>query len=461
MPTADPVETSTPPSETTSGLRPRRLHWTAVVVLASFAALSARLLALISHYAVNVFFMDQWDYNEATLFERHSWWQMFRWQHGPHRQGLGAIVAYVFDPPLHWNSRSESFLIGVIVLIATICALWLKIRLFGTIAIFDVCIPLILLTPLQYETLVITPNFAHGPLPLLLVLVFCLAWTVPNPPWRYSLILLLNFLAIHTGFGLFLGVITPVALAADYWLNRKEHPSRAILSGISSLVSLASLAFFFVNYKYETSVDCSPNLLRAPAVFVQFLFLMFANLFGVKGSGFLPLLAGGLTGAAILAALIASAVTLACGNRADRAKRWTAAILLSFCLLFSADASYGRSCLGPQVAQVSRYVIYMDLGLLGLYFFLLSLPQMVARRILLSFLTIALLASIPIRKQDESVLRFVSSAKSNWKACYLQKADIRACNHAVGYGVYPNTDRNLKGKLEFLKHSKQNLYSGE
>ena len=460
MATSHPVETCIPPLETASARAGFR-RWPAVVVWAVFAGLSARLLTLISHYSVNVFFMDQWDFNEATLFQKHSWWEMFRWQHGPHRQGLGAIVAFLVDPPLHWNSRSESFLIGFIVLLATVCALWLKIRLFGAITVFDVCIPLILLTPLQYETLVITANFAHGPLPLLLVLLFCLAWTVPDLVLRYSLILLINFLVIHTGFGLFLGVITPVALAADYWLHRHEHPSRTVLFAFSLLVALGSLALFFARYKYETSVDCAPNLLQAPAAFAQFLFLMFANLLGVKGWGLFPLLVGGLTFAAILTALVASTASLRSGSRADRPKRWTAAILLSFCLLFSADASYGRSCLGPQVAQVSRYVIYMDLGLLGLYFFLLSLPQSVFRKALLVVLSAALFATIPIRKQDQSVMGFVSSAKSRWKSCYLRMEDIRGCNHAVGYGVYPNMDRNLKGKLEFLKQTKQNLYSGE
>jgi len=41
----------------------------------------------------------------------------------------------------------------------------------------------------------------------------------------------------------------------------------------------------------------------------------------------------------------------------------------------------------------------------------------------------------------------------------MQFEEIRGCNHAVGYGVYPNTDRDLKGKLEFLKQTKQNLYA--
>ena len=74
-------------------------------------------------------------------------------------------------------------------------------------------------------------------------------------------------------------------------------------------------------------------------------------------------------------------------------------------------------------------------------------------------LAAALSSTVPLRKDDTKILGFVSSAKRNWKACYVQFEDIRGCNHAVGYGVYPNLDRNLKGKLEFLKETRQNLYA--
>jgi len=73
----------------------------------------------------------------------------------------------------------------------------------------------------------------------------------------------------------------------------------------------------------------------------------------------------------------------------------------------------------------------------------------------------ALIGTIPIRWQDRAVMNFIRAAKSNWSACYIRFEDVRGCNHAVGYGVYPNLDRDLKGKLEFLKQSKQNLYAGQ
>src|ERR671925_2294797 len=69
-----------------------------LVVAVAFAFFAARMFRLISKYAVNIFFSDQWDFNDATLFQKHTIWQMFAWQHGPHRQGLGALFSKLVEP---------------------------------------------------------------------------------------------------------------------------------------------------------------------------------------------------------------------------------------------------------------------------------------------------------------------------------------------------------------------------
>jgi len=436
-------------------------RWSFLLVLVFTLALSTRLFKLISDYAVNVFFMDQWDFNDATLFQRHSLWEMFCWQNGPHRQGMGAILSYLVEPHFKWNSRTESFWVGMIVITSAICALWLKKRLFGQFTAFDICIPLILLSSLQYETLFIVANLAHGPLPSLGIILYCLVWTIPNVPLRYALVLLINFLTIYTGFGVFLGVITPIVLIADFWLNVADMPRGVAISTVAIVISAASFASFFFHYVYHTSVDCKPNLFSAPWSYTQFLLLMLANLFGAKGTGNFPLLIGGLIFAAMLTALVLLLKRFRAEGKAIHPAAWVSTILLAYCLLFTANAAYGRSCLGVDVAQMSRYVIYMELGLLGFYFFVLTLPRPATRTALLVALAAALIGTIPIRQHDETVMQFCRNAKVNWKACYIKTEQIRPCNHAVGYGVYPLPTPDLKAKLDFLKLTKQNLYADQ
>jgi hypothetical protein len=437
----------------------RKQHCTVGLVLIFTCTLAARLLGLISNYAINVFFMDQWDFNDATLFQKHSLWEMFCWQNGPHRQGMGAIVSYLVEPHFQWNSRSESFLVGMIVIFSTICALWLKTRLFGAITLFDICIPLILLSPLQYETLFITANLAHGPLPGLMIILYCLAWTISNIPLRDSLILLINFITIYTGFGIFLGVITPIALIADYWISQRNRPRATLFASVAVVLSLASLASFFLHYVYQTSVDCKPNLFSEPWTYTQFLLLIFANLLGVKGTGVFPLLVGGIILAAMLTAFILPVRHFRTAQKSLHPAAGISAILLGYCLLFAANAAYGRSCLGTDVAQMSRYVIYMELGSLGLYFFLLTIPGLTTQTALLLILVASLIATIPIREQDKKIMQFCRYAKVHWKACYISTEQIRPCNHATGYGVYPLPTQELKAKLDYLKRTKQNLYA--
>src|ERR1700726_3731631 len=69
-----------------------------LLVSIAFVLYAGRMFRLISRYAVNVFFSDQWDFNNTTLFARQSLWGMFYAQHGPHRQGLGALFERMVDP---------------------------------------------------------------------------------------------------------------------------------------------------------------------------------------------------------------------------------------------------------------------------------------------------------------------------------------------------------------------------
>jgi hypothetical protein len=233
----------------------------AVVVALAFIAYAARMFLLISHYAVNIFFSDQWDFNDATLFQHHSLWQIFTWQHGPHRQGLGGLFEKLVDPVFLWNSRTESFFVGGVIVIAAILALYLKYRLFGRLSLTDIVIPAILFTPAQWETLFGTANFAHGPFPLLLLLLYCLSWTSPKRELRYPLMLIVNFMVIYTGFGVFVGVITPVLLVLDYWSS--TPPDRLPLAYLSCAL-IAALCRWALSFLATPSIrrlaapSCNP-----------------------------------------------------------------------------------------------------------------------------------------------------------------------------------------------------------
>jgi hypothetical protein len=421
--------------------------------------LADRFFRLISQYAVNIFFSDQWDFNDATLFQRHSLWQMFTWQHGPHRQGVGALLEKLAEPLFNWNSRTESFFVGGIIVVAALCALGLKRKLYGRLSYSDVIIPLIFLNPLQYETLFVTANFAHGPLPLLLIILYCLAWTCGHLPLRYGLVLTINFLTIYTGFGIFLGLLTPLLLAIDYWVNLRVTKKGLIYFLAALLIALASFGSFFIGYKVQPAADCFVSQLQSPTDYAWYVALMFAPFFGARGIHALPTLLGTVAVCALLASLTSSARGLVRARDGQWARYGTIATLISYCLLFCLGTAYGRLCLGVGTAQASRYVIYLDLGLLGLYLCLLTISNMIARHTLVVIFGLSLFGTIDLGERMRDEMAMWHNVKQVWKDCYLTTADIGECNRYSRVYPWQPEKTHLQEKLDFLKTTRQNLFA--
>jgi hypothetical protein len=438
-------------------------HVPGLIVVVAFVLYAVRLFRLISRYAVNIFFSDQWEFNDATLFQKHTLWQMFAWQHGPHRQGLAALFAKLIEPHFQWNSRIESFLAGGIVLTAALCALWLKKRLYGPLSLSDVVIPAILFTPAQWETLYITPNYAHGPFPLLLILLYCLAWTCERNLVTYPLVLLINFLAVYTGFGFFVGVLTPILLVVDHWVSVPERQMPRTYFRGALIISLASLCSFFIGYKLNADLDCFSPRPQSPGSYVAFAALMFANFFAVQGLGVAP----GIFGMAILSVVLIALATVgrqslrtqtSTGPNAAEKKHLISAALIAFSLLFCVGAGYGRLCGGLAFAQMSRYAIYLEPALLGVYFHLLSIRPATKRKLLLTgFAVPVLVASLHV---DRRAMKDTRDAKLRWKACYVQIEDIKKCDQIAGFPVFFHAPErtHLQEKLQYLKRTRQNLY---
>ena len=427
-----------------------------------------RLFWIISRYAVNVFYWAQWEFNDATLFQQHSLWQIFRWQYGPHRQGLGGVISKLIEPEMHWSCRSEAFVIGGIIFLASILALYLKVRLYGSIRYEDAIIPLLFLTPVQYESMIGTQNFSHPALPLLLVILYCISWTIASYPRKYLSVLLINFLAIYTGFGIFVGFLTPELIILDYFRNVRHRPPRyRAWSGLAALISIISLFSFFVDYKWWPSVDCSLRM-RHPVVYFVFVDVMFATFLGVKVSKLLipAILLGGFT---LIAAIILMGVfvkKLFTKNGFGLTRLVVISILLAYCLIFCLNTAAGRICLGIGAAQGSRYASYVVLGFFAFYLGALSVRRRMWRIACLSLtLILTLMSSARINTVDRLSMQEYSQERRAWRECYLTHHDIQQCDLLSHFQVLPWSnltelkEKRLQEKLDFLERNRLNLFS--
>ena len=271
------MEPQAEPSTTPLSRSIRRLP--IILVSVVFAVTLSRLIAVVNRYSVNIIFWDQWDFY-TPLFNRASLWQIFTWEHAPHREGIGLVLDKFVLDATRWNTRAEALFMVVILLVAAITALALKQRLYGTLSYSDIVIPCLFLTFAQLEVLIGEENPSYSVFPELLIILSCLAWTISKPILRYSSVLLLNFLLIYTGFGFFMGAVTIGVLLLD--LHREFRTSGSLrLPALALVLALASQGSFFYRYHWSTEIACP--IFRAPLWnYPWFMALMMSYFFGVR-----------------------------------------------------------------------------------------------------------------------------------------------------------------------------------
>ena len=422
-------------------------------------------LRLVHQWGANILFWDQWDFY-SPYFKGETLWTAFRYQHSPHRQGLGAWVIALSDGLSAWDSRVLGYVIVGLLALSCLLALRLKVRLWGPLTFTDALIPALFFRVSQFESLVLTANPAHGAIPLFLILLsaFVLTW---RPRWPQSVALgLLSFFAAHTGFGLFLcaslvGLLGLQALSDG--LCRKKSEIRSHL--FSLVLVLAGLGSFFVHYRHgEFASECLQQGLPKISQVLGFAVVMFDKYFGfsrthvpMKVLGFLLFFTPAVSGLLYAVRNLSAKV-----SPSDPSKKYPILFVLLGCpILYALNASVGRYCLGASVAQSSRYMTHMiPLGL-GFYFLLLNLKAAPLTRYYLkrAYFVLVIAGAFYLSGSDKSALQYYAGGKAKWAACYLAHEDIAQCDRETSFQIYPApAATDLKGKLDFLKDHHLNLF---
>ena len=425
-----------------------------VAVITVSLALFIRLFKIVDHYSVDVFFGDHWTFEDSTLFQKHSWLEIFRWQHGPHRQGFGGLLLAAAEPLIHWNQRYVSFGLALIIGCACLAALWLKHRIFGKFGYSDLIIPLLFFTPVQYETLLGANNPSHGPLPLLLVVLYCAAWTISQRPARFVTVLLLNFVLIYTGFGLFIGLITPLLFGLEYFRSHQRE------SVVALAIALLSMVSFFIGYRNDPAIACFSPYLHGPLnylVFLVFMLSSYVKLYPAQSTVVPALLAGSfllLTTTATAGRFVAKLLR----EGTSSTKTVSTFILLTYSLIFCCAAAYGRTCDG--LVPAPRYLIYLTLAFFGLYLAALSVKATLFRReCICVVLIISVVSSSWISSDETRIMSTIGRQRQVWKDCYIATRNIGKCDAASGSFIYSAREpADLKTKLDYLDRGRLSLF---
>ena len=432
--------------------------YASAVIVAAFVIMTARLVVIISKNAVNMLYSDEWDLYGA--FRHASLRELFFWQAGPHRQGLAFLVMKLVAQRSHWNTRAAAFLLLGFSLAGALIATWLKKRLFGNFTAWDAIIPLIFLAPIQYEIFLGSPNPSSTSFSLSMVMLCALAWTIPAPLVRWIAVLVANFLGLYSGYGFFLGVVTPMLLFLEIFRELRARKRGCWPAVAALMAALASLASFFIRYHFLPAAECFRFPEHPLWKYPWFMSLMFANLFRLKGHGPAATLAG--------AALVIAAILLALRHVGRLASRYEGraydavmVLLLGFSLLYAAAAAIGRVCFGVEYAQSSRYSLHLFPALLAFYFALAAKAAGKGQRYLLTgYAASLLIAATFLAPRDRRHIAFFRDVKQSWKQCYVASADLARCDREAALPIHTASQAaQVADTLAYMKRNRLNLFA--
>lgn len=432
--------------------------WVYLLIVASFFAVTLRLVLFIREHAVNVVFWDQWDFL-TPHFEQAPLWARFIQQQGPPRQGVGALLITAWQGATDWDGRADAYGALVLMMMAAAGSLLLLRQLGVRLTATDAGIPFLFGTIHSFETYVGTPNAAHGPTPALLSVLVALAFTLKEPRVRTAAVLITNFGLVFTGFGVFAGLITPVLFAGlvwRHWTDPKERRSAIAGAALSPLALVA----FRIGYVFEPSIACFKFPDPHPENYLTFIALAVARPMGAVGTRGMRM----AVAYSVLLLIVASCSWAA--MRIVKAKDERALPVLffgGFALLFATSSAIGRVCGGVDNASATRYVPYSLFGALGVYVWLRLRSWEDLRA------SIALTAAIAlfwVGKErlagdvNAAEIRWYSEGKKRWVACYLKREDVPACDEEAAFKLYPEPTPAFLAKLALLKERRLSLFNG-
>lgn len=433
-------------------------RWSLPVLALATAALVVRFFLFVDRWAVNALFWDQWDFLNG-LFQNADMLSLFRWQHGPHRQGLGALVLQVVYGASGWNTRVEAFVSAAIIVLACVCFLALKRRITGAWHLSDAAISLAALTTLQFELFAGPQNPAHGPLPMLLIALTALALLIPRTKVAAPALVVLGFFSTYTAFAVFNGALVPALLALRLAFAWKTADAKIWAGAL--VLSLAAFGSFLIGYVHQPAVACFKFPHDRPIEYFQYGAMMFAKAFGTSGefgNPHWPLEKKLLTTveyALLLGACGYGGFRMLKARGGDRPAE-VVFQLSAFTIAFGLFTAVGRVCLGLATAKSSRYVPYEVPGIVALYVVALHWLRPGKPRILAAGLLLALL----VQKEAHSYKINSGAAdyhdgKVRWIRCYLSVHDVGRCDREAKFQMHPELD---PAKLKYLEDNRLSFF---
>ena len=319
-----------------------------------FSILALRLFWFTDHYAVDLFFYDQWSYLTSSIYP-HSLIEGFFTPIGPHRIGLGYLFFKSILVLGDYNNRWISMLVVVMMVANASLFSIIKTHLVGKLQLSDIYVPLIFFNLHQYAVIIKNPNISIHQLPfaflMLLLLLFSRGMSPKKFLWLMPAVPLMSF----TGNGFF---VTIALLCFSVIMALKSGDLKKWWWGMSAIALISTLVYLATaNY---SAMDCGQSLTASAGYYFTFLSGMTLN-------GLLISQSASVLKVVMFVVLVIFGTWIACGRiiNSKTEKSLAPLILLLYSLLFIAATTLGRWCYGLGITDSSRYIPHIGMGFLA------------------------------------------------------------------------------------------------
>jgi hypothetical protein len=407
-----------------------------------FAFMAWQLFDVIDQNAVDVLFSDQWFYLRPILLDA-SWLELFRHQHSAHRMGLGLVLTQALMGAAHLDMRVEAYIVGVSLCLAAMLGLWFKVWMTRRgLEWSDLLIPILFLTPRQWEIVTGTPNTTHSGMPLLLLLALGLTWTMRKGKFvRHALIFTLHVCLLYTGYGLFAAAGVFLFLGLEVLHGRRTAPAQALSAAITLALCVAAVVTYFVDY--DPTLGRREVLLTDPqwTDYITLITTAVSGYFGIEGWAAIPiggttlLLSGYLLCRHVLR--IARNDGEAAHDSCDLASSYAISLLLLFSLFWAVTMTAGRIDLGTTAGTASRLLPFFAPLFLGLYMHAVCMKHPL-RLIPIATLVVAVSHGHTLSHADANVAAGgIRQIKVTWRDAYLATGSVERADAVTGHSVHP------------------------
>lgn len=346
----------------------------------------ALLLTAVDRYAVDVPFMDDWQF--VPLIEKvragEFPWKEFAAPHDEHRLLVPRLIIVAAVIASNGDYRVQCFITFAVVAALSLCFLWLLRRSFGTgirTPLLWCLLNTILFSPIQWHNWLWPMQFAYF-LPFVLLGACCMAWLgIDRAPMRW---LVCSACAWAASFSFVHGLLLWPTLLPLIWTDsrfatpRRRHLAVAVWLGMGALAT-----FLYFNGLQHNSADpvyayghegvpptfstlklVATDPVKGVADILRFAVAMFGNAISRGFPAADSVIFSRICGAAVLALAVVAWMRMR-SKHLNRGAFLAAAVVALHGFLTAALVSIGRAWQGENQPMTPRYTTFGTFCLLG------------------------------------------------------------------------------------------------